>query len=65
MTNKDIISAELVRIMEILGKKVVVYTVNTQEEFQKVYEMGVRNIITDDVVLLKKAIKNFVGINTK
>ena len=44
---------------EMLNKKVVVYTVNTEEDFDRIYNMGIRTIMTDNVPLIKEVLKKY------
>lgn len=56
LINKDLVTEEVVKTMEMLGKKLIVYTVDTQEEFNRIYDLGVRAIITDDVKTIQNAL---------
>lgn len=56
---QSIVSEELVKTVEMLNKKVVVYTVNTEADFDRLYEMGVRTVMTDNVPLIKDALKKY------
>jgi glycerophosphoryl diester phosphodiesterase len=40
------------------GKKVLVYTVNRAEDMQRLFEMGVDGIFTDDPILAQKVLKS-------
>jgi|GEM_PF-5106359 len=42
-----------------LNKKLVVYTVDIEADFNRLYDMGVRAIMTDDVPLIKDALKRY------
>jgi len=42
-----------------LKKQIVVYTVNTEKDFDRVYAMGVRTVMTDNVPLIKEALKKY------
>lgn len=42
-----------------LKKQIVVYTINTQAEFDHIYALGVKNIMTDNVPLIKEALKKY------
>ena len=44
---------------EMLNKKVVVYTVNTEEDFDRIYNMDIRTIMTDNVLLIKEVLKKY------
>jgi len=48
-----------VKTAEMLNKKVVVYTVNTEEDFDRIYNMGIRTIMTDNVPLIKETLKKY------
>jgi len=48
-----------VKTVEMLNKKLVVYTINTEKDFDRIYAMGVRTVMTDDVSLIKKALKKY------
>jgi len=53
------VSEEIVKTAEMLNKKVVVYTVNTEEDFDRIYNMGIRTIMTDNVPLIKEVLKKY------
>jgi glycerophosphoryl diester phosphodiesterase len=53
------VSEELVKTAEMLKKQIVVYTVNTEKDFDRVYAMGVRTVMTDNVPLIKEALKKY------
>jgi len=59
LIQKDLLDEELMKTAEMLNKKVVVYTVNTAEDFDRVYAMGVRTVMTDNVTLIKQALKKY------
>lgn len=52
-------SEEIVKTAEMLNKKVVVYTVNTEEDFDRIYNMDIRTIMTDNVPLIKEVLKKY------
>lgn len=56
---QSIVSEELIKTVEMLGKKVVVYTINTEKDFDRMYALGIRTIMTDNVPLIKKALKKY------
>ena len=56
---QSIVSEELIKMSEMLKKQVVVYTVNTEKDFDRVYAMGVRTVMTDNVPLIKEALKKY------
>lgn len=56
---QDIVGDEMVKTAEMLRKKVVVYTVNTEKDFDRLYILGVRIIMTDNVPLIKQALKKY------
>jgi glycerophosphoryl diester phosphodiesterase len=54
-----LVNEETVKTIEMLNKKIVVYTVNTEKDFDRLYDMGVRIIMTDNVPLIKQALKKY------
>jgi len=56
---QNLVSEEIVKTAEMLNKKVVVYTVNTEEDFDRIYNMDIRTIMTDNVPLIKEVLKKY------
>jgi len=50
------INADLVRNVHNAGSEIYVWTINTEESVNRMVELGVDNIITDDVEMVKSAI---------
>jgi glycerophosphoryl diester phosphodiesterase len=50
------VNSELVRRVHNAGKEVYVWTINTEDSVNRMVELGVDNIITDDVTLVKSTI---------
>lgn len=57
LIDKAVINEEVITIMKKLNKKLVAYTINTEDEFNRLYDMGVRIMMTDNVPLLQTLIK--------
>ena len=53
LLDQSLLEPSTVEIAEHMGKKFIVYTVNTKEEYEKVRKLGVKRIMTDNIPLLK------------
>ena len=56
MPNRRLVTPELVQMFHQHGKKVVTWTVNEEEEMKRMAAFGVDGIISDDPVLLSRAV---------
>jgi glycerophosphoryl diester phosphodiesterase len=44
----------LVQEVNALGKKLVIYVVNTRDDLEKLYHQGIRIIMTDNIISMKE-----------
>lgn len=51
----SLIKAETPQNVADMGKKLVVYTINTFEDLQKAYRQGIRMVMTDEVLMVQEA----------
>ncbi len=44
----------LVQEVNALGKRLVIYVVNTRDDLEKLYHQGIRIIMTDNIISMKE-----------
>lgn len=54
LLDKSLVSADIPSQVADMKKKLVVYVVNTRDDLEKLYNLGVKFIMTDDVVTMKE-----------
>lgn len=57
------VNEELVNLVHSKGKKLFVWTINTKENINKMIDLGVDNIITDDYPLAVRLVKEYKNSN--
>jgi len=60
LLNKDIVGPDIPQQIADMGKKLVVYVVNTRDDLEKLYHKGVHIIMTDDVIAMKEDLDKMV-----
>ncbi|MCF7834515.1 sulfatase-like hydrolase/transferase [Candidatus Gracilibacteria bacterium] len=60
LLEKGYINQEVVDRIDLIGKKLVTYTVNDPLEFEKLYKLGVRVFMTDNIPLIKNKLLEII-----